>query len=99
MRLRLLVRTTANQKFESLFFVSQTASHPASAEKYGDGAFDADPEALGLLERGSFFGGGAFCSLLTTALRNTRRGDTCVAAEFLIGGIVEAAVRGIGSRS
>lgn len=90
---------SADQQFESLFSTSQTAAHPASSEKYGDGAFDAGPEALGLLESGSLFGGCAFWGFLTATLRNTRRADTRVATDLLIRRIVKTAVGGIGLRS
>ena len=79
--------------------MSQTASHPASAEKHGDGAFDSSTEALGLLESRSLLGGYACWSFLAASLRNARRGNTGVKADLLIGRIVKAAIRGIGFRS
>src|SRR6185295_19804074 len=65
----------------------------------GDGAFNAGSEALCLLESRRLLGGGAFRSFLASSLRNARRGDTGVAADLLIGGIVEAAIGSIDFRS
>ena len=78
-----------------MFSASQTASHPASAEKYGDGTFDAGTEALGLFESRSLLGGCAFWSFMAASLRNAQA-DTGVEADLLIEGIVEAAIGGIG---